>query len=157
MELGVYFESIDFIGQQPFVSSSGGSAVTTFDASGAGSVVNANSGEAGGTRLFGFTLRGGTKTFDPVAGESRGGTVFCEQSSLELRDWVLPLIGNQSFQTGAATPLADMGSLMFEEDYNPGAFVNCRAKINSQGCELNQFTTGFRVHSSAAFTFALIR
>ena len=57
---GTYVETIDFLGKQLVIQSTGGAAVTTIDAAGGPSAVTAKSAEPEGTALRGFTLTGGT-------------------------------------------------------------------------------------------------
>ena len=62
---GIYEETIDFHGKAILLRSSAGAAVTTIDATViGGSVVTCTSGEGSGTVLQGFTITGGTGTFD---------------------------------------------------------------------------------------------
>ncbi len=89
VEPGVYFENIDFLGKNLFIRSADGPALTILDGGGNGSVVTAASGEIPFTQIEGFTLRGGTGTFDAASGESRGGAVYCVNSSLAVRDCIL--------------------------------------------------------------------
>lgn len=84
---GTYFESIDFLGKELVVGSSGGSSVTFLDGSqGTDSVVTVASGEPQDTMLSGFTVRGGSGTFDAQANVARGGGIYCAQSALRVQD-----------------------------------------------------------------------
>ncbi len=78
--VGTYNESINFLGKAVTLRSSGGPAVTTIDARGAGSVVTCAAGEGANTVLEGFTITGGTGAIS-FFGYMSGGGMFIQQSS----------------------------------------------------------------------------
>ncbi len=82
VEPGTYFETIDFLGKQITLRSTGGPEVTIIDGTGLGpvSVVTCNSGEGSGTLLDGFTITGGAS--------ARGGGMFNNGSSPTVFDCI---------------------------------------------------------------------
>lgn len=74
---GTYEEALNFGGKQVYISSSGGSADTTIDASGRAYGAIASSGETSDTALVGFTIEG-----------ARDGGVYVDFASLHLEDIV---------------------------------------------------------------------
>ncbi|QDU68872.1 right-handed parallel beta-helix repeat-containing protein [Engelhardtia mirabilis] len=79
---GVWAERIDLLGKRITVRSELGAKATVIDASGLdGSVVTAESGEPDGTRVAGFTLRGGSGGFNPANGRYYGGGVLVHGSN----------------------------------------------------------------------------
>jgi hypothetical protein len=79
---GVYLESISFRGKTLAIESSAGAAATTLDALGTGSVVVFEGGEGSGTRLLGFTLRGGTGTASGMG--LRGGALHASNATARI-------------------------------------------------------------------------
>ena len=72
---GTYVETIDLLGKQLVIEGTGGAELTIIDAAGGDSAVTAGSAEPAGTRLIGFTLRGGTGQVVEVD-DGLGGTVL---------------------------------------------------------------------------------
>jgi len=96
---GTYVENIDFLGKAITVVGTGGSAVTTIDGNGAGSVVTFQNGEAADSVLDGFTITNGNasgvvcSSSSPTITDSRitgngawswGGGLFCANSSVTI-------------------------------------------------------------------------
>ena len=86
---GVYFENVDYLGKDVRLRSTSGPSLTIIDAGGSGSVITVANGEPQSASLSGFTLRGGSGTFDAVNLESLGGGIYCLNSSLRVDDCIL--------------------------------------------------------------------
>jgi len=84
---GIYNENIDFRGKAITVRSTAGARLTTLDPDAGGSVVVFRNGEGRSSVLEGFTVTGGTGTFD--FGWVSGGGLFCKDSSPTIRDNVI--------------------------------------------------------------------
>lgn len=81
---GTYAENFDFLGKAIAVSSTGGATVTIVVAPG-GSVVSFTHGEGAGSRLEGFTLRGGDGTPIPPFDLYAGAGILCLGASPVIR------------------------------------------------------------------------
>ena len=110
---GTYLETLDFLGKDVHLLSSGGPALTTIDAGATGSVVTFDLGETAGAILEGFTLTGGSGTsVSWGAGTTHaGGGVFCRNSSPTIRGNVIDLISGAIYGGGifceGGTPLIE--------------------------------------------------
>jgi hypothetical protein len=86
---GTYHEAIDFLGKAIHLQSSDGPAVTILDGSGlGGSVVVCMSDEGPGTILEGFTITGGTGTYEESLEEFIGGGMANVSSSPTVNDCI---------------------------------------------------------------------
>ena len=108
---GTYFETIDFIGKEIWLHSSGGAEVTIIDAQETGSVVTCDSGEGSDTVLDGFTITGGVAIF--------GGGMYNNSSS--------PTVTNCSFTGNIST---EDGGAMYNVGSSPEV-TNCAFSGNS--------------------------
>lgn len=143
---GTYVESIDFLGKQITVRSSGGAAVTVIDGTGAkASVVTCVSGEGPDTVLEGFTITNGVvgTVYEPLPFYTFGGGMYVDQSSPTINDCVFT--ENQSGFGGGAyfrESFSEVFGTVFHDNYantdgggaqvwsGGVAFTNCTFTLN---------------------------
>ncbi len=107
---GTYAESISFLGKTIAVKGIGGPGVTMIDGSGsAGSVVRFVAGSDAGTRLEGFTIRGGSAIPDP---EPLGGGIRVSDSTVTLANCIIS--GNVA-QFGGGVAVTTGSNATFED------------------------------------------
>jgi hypothetical protein len=82
VDAGTYPERIDFHGKAITVTSSQGAQATIIDGQSLGSVVTFVSGEGNSSVLRGFTITGGSGTFDPGLQLTIGGGIRCGNAQI---------------------------------------------------------------------------
>jgi len=95
------YGAINLLGKKLIIEGTGGAAVTTLDAGGAGSVVTASSTEPLGTTLRGLTLTGGAGQMIDAQASGGGGVYANNGAHLELADCVIA--GNVCVPPGPGT------------------------------------------------------
>ncbi|MCP3903956.1 MAG: hypothetical protein GY715_10015 [Planctomycetes bacterium] len=107
---GTYFESLDMLGKEVWLHSSGGPDVTTINALGQlQSAVFCTSGETSATIIEGFTIRNGQAT-DPAPGD-RGAAIYIDNSDPVVRDCTM--VDNEASVGGAI--YSNAGSPLIED------------------------------------------
>jgi predicted outer membrane repeat protein len=127
---GTYPEALNFGGKTITVRSASGAAVTTIDATGKNlPAVTVGPGSAAGTKLEGFTIRGGSA----FSGFGYGGGVFANASTLLVEDCVLRDNAADSGGGAAAAQLADV-------TYEGCTIRGNHADVNGGGVYVNNAT-----------------
>ena len=111
---GTYEETIDFLGKEITVESSGGASVTTIDASQLDTVVYFWNGETEESILDGFTLTGGIGYFEPWYEQRIGGAIFIYQSYPTIRNCTLVNNSTDSYGGAVYTDFAHIDTVSFE-------------------------------------------
>jgi hypothetical protein len=128
---GTFAEPLDFGGRSVVVQASGGAGVTTIDAGGADTAVRFVNGEGFGSRLIGFTVRGGDA--------ANGGGVRIDGSSPIIVDCIIAsctaTVGGGMRVQGNSSPLvldtsfdgnsADFGGGVSVRDGATPEFIGC--------------------------------
>jgi parallel beta-helix repeat protein/predicted outer membrane repeat protein len=128
---GTYHETINFLGKAITLRSSGGADVTTIDATGiGGSVVTCVSSEGPETILDGFTITGGTGTYEAQSGVRYGGGMYNANSSPTVTNCTFS--GNTNFFTGGG---------MYNDDSSP-TVTNCTFSDNLGGDGAGMYNYG---------------
>ncbi|MEM7165429.1 MAG: right-handed parallel beta-helix repeat-containing protein [Planctomycetota bacterium] len=129
---GTYAESIDFAGKTIHVTSTGGAAVTTIDASSTTtSAVVLRTSEGVGTQLSGFTVVGGSGWGVGVA-DKKGGGLYATGVSLRVNDCVFS--ANE----------ADVGSAVYVQQSDHIVFEDCTIEANAA----TEYSTFVVIHTT---------
>ena len=111
---GLYFEALDFGGKQLEVIGVAGAEFTVLDATGTGApAVRVAAGEAAGSSLYGFAIRGGEGELRADLGVALmcgGGVLVAGDSQLVIERCVLAGNGHASVDLGGAVYVAGAGS-----------------------------------------------
>ncbi len=139
---GTYHETINFLGKAITLRSSGGPEVTTIDATGiGGSVVTSASGEGPDTILYGFTITGGTGSYDASLDTWVGGGMGTDHSN--------PTVTNCTFTANEAYLGGGMSN-----DYSNPVITNC-AFIDNTASYGGGIFNNYSSPSITGCTFAL--
>ena len=147
---GTYDETIDFLGKEITVESSGGASVTTIDANQLDTVVYFWNGETEESILDGFTLTGGIGYFEPWYEQRLGGAIFIYQSYPTIRNCTLVNNSTDSYGGAVYADFAYIDSVSFEnctfannESLRGGAIFAGRTNLVLTNCSLINNTAQF--------------
>lgn len=133
---GTYEEALNFGGKQVYISSSGGSADTTIDASGRAYAVIASSGETSDTALVGFTIEG-----------ARDGGAYIDFASLHLEDIVFSNIGGADTVHGRSADV-ELVDVVFENNTASTAEIYMsRGSLQANNITLECGRGGYAIYS----------